>query len=130
MRYLIFLATLTFVMMVVMTDRLPVCCKVCSDDKIKTYSVDAPHGHCAESCIPPNKFDLYKLFERNLTRSKTNNETSCANNGYAAYWMTEEHGIPRILQVEVDMYNHTHGKTNDLIVKYLIEGNGLPVIGK
>ena len=83
------------------------CCSVCSGDGVeKTYSIDTKAGHCGESCIPANKFWLYKIFEAGLTVAENGNESfPCKEHGFTDYWQTETHGIPHILSVAVDFYN-------------------------
>ena len=80
-------------------DPEPKCCVVCADDTIKTFSVDTKHGHCGESCIPPKKFNMYKIFEPGLTRASSNDAKACEMEGWPTYWKTETHGIPHILTV-------------------------------
>ena len=35
----------------------------------KYYSVDVPHGFCGETCIHPEAYPLFKVFEKNLTKA-------------------------------------------------------------
>ena len=83
------------------------CCVACPADEIKTYSIDPNAGHCGESCIHADKFWLYHIFEKWLTKTGSNSGTPCADHGYVDYWMTETHGFPHLLTVQVDFYNKT-----------------------
>ena len=81
------------------------CCTACPDDQIKTFSIDTKGGHCGESCIPPGKYWIYKIFEPGMQKADANDQKVCAENGWPNYSMTETHGIPGVLTVQVDFFN-------------------------
>ena len=83
------------------------CCATCPSggEMIKTYSIDPNAGHCGESCIPADKFWVYHIFEKWLTKADSNDATPCADKGFTEYWETETHGVPHLLSVTVDLYN-------------------------
>ena len=81
------------------------CCEVCPDDQIKTFSIDTKGGHCGESCIPPSKFWLYKIFEPGMQKADANDQKVCAENGWPTFYENETHGFPGLLTVSVDFYN-------------------------
>jgi len=70
------------------------CCKACEAPLQKYYSVDMKHGHCGENCLNPNQFDLFKVFESNLTIADgSTGFTSCADLGWPKYTETVTHGF-------------------------------------
>ena len=86
------------------------CCTKCTGEGIiKTWSIDTTHNECGEGCIPEDKFWLYHIFEKNLTKASSLTATECANRGYTLYDKTETHGIPHVLSVTVDLYKTKEG---------------------
>eukprot|EP01135_Chromosphaera_perkinsii_P003164 Nk52_evm53s236 gene=Nk52_evmTU53s236 len=82
------------------------CCTSCVAPLKMYFSVDTPHGHCAEACTNPSEFKKFKFFEKNLTLATSS--TPCADNGYAKYDKTESHGIPGLISITLDMYDPTN----------------------
>jgi len=89
----------------------PCCNKPCSAPEVKFFSVDHGWGHspfCGETCLDPKKFNLYHLFEKNLTRATV--EHPCAaqfdpvGGHYSVYNKTVTHGVPGLLAVTLDLY--------------------------
>jgi hypothetical protein len=89
------------------------CCKSCTEPLEKYYSVDHGLFHapfCGETCLDPSKYNLYKLFEPNLTKAVDFPENTCAHQYtpdgrfYAAYNSTVTHGVPGVLSVTLDLY--------------------------
>jgi hypothetical protein len=84
------------------------CCKTCEAPLEKYHSVDVPHGFCGEACMDPSKFNIYKIFEKNLTKSDS--DTPCAEQftptgtHYTEYSETVTHGVPGLLAVTLDLY--------------------------
>ena len=77
------------------------CCETCPEGTDKYYSIPIlMHGHCGESCIRPEDYNKYKLFEPKLTLADTN--TPCVDRGFT-YEKTEQHGFGPV-KVEVDLY--------------------------
>merc|ERR1711865_872093 len=66
-----------------------------------------PDGFCGETCINPNKYFIFKVFERNLTKATDN--TPCmeqftpTGGHYTNYTSTVTHGVPG-LSVTLDLY--------------------------
>ena len=88
------------------------CCENCIPGKTKFISVDHGIGHspfCGETCLEPSKYNLYHLFESNLTKAATISNP-CAHeytpNGhkYSIYNSTVTHGWPGVLSVTLDLY--------------------------
>merc|ERR1712195_406028 len=83
------------------------CCVDCVAPEFKYFSVDVPHGFCGETCINPNKYFIFKVFERNLTKATDN--TPCmeqftpTGGHYTNYTSTVTHGVPG-LSVTLDLY--------------------------
>jgi len=83
------------------------CCTDCVAPEVKYFSVDVPHGFCGETCINPNKYFIFKVFERNLTKATDN--TPCmeqftpTGGHYTNYTSTVTHGVPG-LKVTLDLY--------------------------
>jgi len=77
------------------------CCEECVAPKMKYYSVDTPHGHCGESCMRPEHYRGFKLFEPNLTLA---GNLSCAALGWPVYDSTVTHGVPPITMT-LDLYD-------------------------
>jgi hypothetical protein len=83
------------------------CCLTCEAPLIKYYSVDEPHGHCGESCMDPNSFDTFKIFEPNLTIADgSTGYKSCADLGWPIYRETVTHGVWP-LRVTLDLYDRS-----------------------
>merc|ERR1712086_262630 len=82
-------------------------CTDCVAPEVKYFSVDVPHGFCGETCINPNKYFIFKVFERNLTKATDN--TPCmeqftpTGGHYTNYTSTVTHGVPG-LKVTLDLY--------------------------
>lgn len=77
------------------------CCEKCPTGTDKYYSIPTlPENHCGESCIKPEDYIKYKIFEPKLTKADTN--TPCMNMGYS-YIDSETHGFGPI-KIDVDMY--------------------------
>jgi hypothetical protein len=68
--------------------------------------------HCGECCMDPSKYNLYHLFEKNLTRSDA--DEPCKNFGYSTYESTETHGFGPV-KMTLDLYN-LPGTTADIVV--------------
>merc|ERR1711871_864916 len=79
------------------------CCESCTAPQVKYHSVDAPHNHCGETCLEPSKFKLFKIFEKNLTRSTSN--TPCVDLGWPVYDTTVTHGFGPV-KATLDLFNH------------------------
>jgi len=87
------------------------CCSNCTLPQQKYYSVDHGFGHapfCGETCLDPSKFNIYHVFERNLTKS---NETHpCARqyapdgHKYSTFNSTVTHGAFG-LKITLDLYS-------------------------
>ena len=93
-------------------DVIKPCCRVCLSPKAKYISVDHGFGHppfCGETCLEPDKYNVYHIFERNLTKA-ANVSNPCAHeytpNGhkYSVYNSTVTHGWPGVLSVTLDLY--------------------------
>lgn len=90
------------------------CCVTCTAPQDKYFSVDHGWGHppfCGETCLNPKKYDIFHVFEPNLTSA--HNETHpCAHQyapdgrKYTVYNKTVTHGIGP-LSVTLDLYS-TH----------------------
>jgi len=84
------------------------CCTSCEAPLEKYYSVDVSHGFCGEACMDPSKFNIYKIFEKNLTKADSN--TPCSEQftpvgtHYTEYSETVTHGVPGLLAVTLDLY--------------------------
>ena len=78
------------------------CCDVCFNDTEKYYSIPLlQKNNCGESCLNPDDFIKYKIFEPSLT--KANTSYPCEEKGFSTYIDTEIHGFGPI-KVEVDLY--------------------------
>ena len=58
--------------------------------------------HCGECCMDPKKYPLYHFFEKNLTKSMTDNP--CSEFGYTKYDSTDTHGAGPI-KMTLDLYD-------------------------
>merc|ERR1711935_682473 len=89
------------------------CCTDCEAPQVKYFSVDVPHGFCGETCIRPRSYELFHLFEKNLTRATDNNpcrEQFTPNGGhYTNYTSTVSHGGFG-LKVTLDLYGPVPAK--------------------
>ena len=57
------------------------CCSSCDDpDRSKYYSIDLRHGFCGESCMKPEHYRFFKLFEPTLKRAE-NAVNVCSSKG-------------------------------------------------
>lgn len=91
------------------------CCKTCTAPTVKYFSTDAPHGFCGETCIKPDQFDEYKLFEANLTKALAwishpcqHQYTPSNTKTYTDYTQTVTHGDPLgLLTATLDLYAPT-----------------------
>jgi hypothetical protein len=82
------------------------CCTTCeSDADAKFWSIDDRFNQCGEVCFPPDQFDLWKKFEKNLEPAGDSN-TPCADHGYSTYKKTTTHGKGKVA-MEFDMYSVT-----------------------
>ena len=90
----------------------PCCANPCTLPLIKYYSVDHGPFHtpfCGETCLDPKKFNIYHLFEKNLTVA--DGEYPCSHQFtqdggfYSNYSSTVTHGIPGVLAVTLDLYS-------------------------
>ena len=81
------------------------CCIICPNGLTKYYSVSTIFGNCGETCLDPNDYDIYKIFEPGLSIATTNN--ICEDLGYSLYIKTEKHGVWPI-QINVDMYKKSY----------------------
>jgi len=80
------------------------CCDVCTDDTEKYYSIPFFHqNNCGESCINPDDFIKYKIFEPFLT--KANTSYPCEDMGFIFYIDTETHGFGPV-QIDLDLYSN------------------------
>ena len=88
------------------------CCATCVPPFYKYISVDHGFGHppfCGETCLEPNKYNIYHIFESNLTKAP-NISNPCAHeytpNGhkYSVYNQTVTHGWSGLLSVTLDLY--------------------------
>ena len=89
----------------------PCCAGSCTAPQVKFFSVDHGFGHspfCGETCLDPKKYNLYHLFEKNLTQATQ--EHPCAHQfdpsggHYSVYAKTVTHGVPGLLAVTLDLY--------------------------
>lgn len=89
------------------------CCETCDPPKLKYISVDHGPFHppfCGETCLEPSKFNIYHLFEPNLTKTDASHK-GCAQEytptggKYSVYNKTVTHGWPGILSVTLDLYS-------------------------
>merc|ERR1712039_639229 len=84
------------------------CCKTCEEPLKKYYSVDVPHGFCGEACMDPSKFNIYKIFEKNLTLAESDSpcqeQFTPTGTHYTEYSNTVTHGVPGLLAVTLDLY--------------------------
>jgi hypothetical protein len=84
------------------------CCEVCTvEGEEKYYSIArqwtiAGPWNCGESCMRPEDYDTYLLYEPNLLPANGTN-TPCLDNGYDIYLETETHGKGE-LEMTLDMY--------------------------
>lgn len=79
------------------------CCTTCGEGTLKYYSIPKIQDNCGESCLNPDDYKKYKLFEPGLTLADTN--TPCADRNYSIYLGTFTHGSPK-LNATLDMYDH------------------------
>jgi len=84
------------------------CCKKCTGQDQKYYSVDMKHGHCGETCVYPGQFLVYKAFEKNLTIADgSTGYTGCADLGWPKFRETVSHGDPlKLIVATLDLYDH------------------------
>jgi len=79
-------------------------CKVAGEEKY--YSVAKSlfgTKHCGECCMNPSKYNLYHIFEKNLT--KADNDSPCAKTfGYTKYDSTATHGFGPV-KMTLDLYD-------------------------
>merc|ERR1719409_1294639 len=70
----------------------PPCCHECKSPKNKYFSIADDSGPwlCGETCIRDGFYPIFHLFEKNLTKAKSN--TVCADAGYTKYNQTVTHG--------------------------------------
>ena len=85
-----------------LTDGQKKCCEVCSNGTEKYYSIPwLFKNNCGESCIKPEDYKKYKLFEPGLTLA--NSSYPCSERGYLNYEKTNIHGFGP-LKVAIDFY--------------------------
>lgn len=84
------------------------CCTDCSGGTEKYYSIAKLFNNCGESCILPEDFKKYKLFEPGLTLADTN--TPCFDRNYTQYLETTTHGEQGPVQATLDMYGPADAK--------------------
>jgi hypothetical protein len=83
------------------------CCRTCTLPKAMYISVVSKEPFCGQTCIDPKNFNIYHVFEKNLTRDPGG---ACASQYdpsgtfYTVYNTTVTHGIPGILAVTLDLY--------------------------
>jgi len=79
-------------------------CKVAGEEKY--YSVAKSMSgtkHCGECCMNPKSYNLYHLFEKNLT--KADNDSPCSTTfGYTKYDSTATHGFGPV-KMTLDLYD-------------------------
>ena len=79
------------------------CCTSCdTEGDAKFWSIDDRFNQCGEACFPPDQYDLWHKFEKNLLPADGTN-TPCADAGYTIYKKTTTHGQGKLSQ-EFDMY--------------------------
>ena len=79
------------------------CCDICTDNTEKYYSIPFFHKkNCGESCINPDDFLKYKIFEPFLTKANTSHP--CEEMGFIYYVDTETHGF-RPVKIDLDLYS-------------------------
>jgi len=79
------------------------CCTACEEDEEKYYSIAHLLHNCGESCLNPEDFKKYKLFEPGLTLADS--PTPCADRNYTTYLKTAVHGEHSPLDpIAVDLY--------------------------
>ena len=80
----------------------------------KYYSVDVPHGFCGETCIHPEAYPLFKVFEKNLTKadgpSPCKEQFDPSGTKYSVYNSTVTHGVGP-LTIKLDLYGPAKKKT-------------------
>ncbi len=87
------------------------CCENCPEGTDKYYSIPLfQHNRCGESCIDPNDYNKYHLFEPKLTKADSN--TPCLDKGYT-YYTSEQHGFGPV-KISVDLFE----KTNNIKYNY------------
>jgi hypothetical protein len=85
------------------------CCSTCPQGQEKYFSIPKFFRHnCGESCIAPEKYDIYKVLEPDLTKADTN--TPCADRGFTTYVNTETHGKHTPVAIALDMYTNKPSK--------------------
>lgn len=78
------------------------CCETCIDDTVKYYSIPFFFkNNCGESCIKPEDYKKYKLFEPSLEIA--NSTSPCYDRGFKTYQETKVHGFGP-LKVTIDFY--------------------------
>lgn len=58
--------------------------------------------HCGECCMDPSKYNLYHFFEKNLTKSQSDNP--CKGFGFTKYDSTVTHGFGPV-KMTLDLYD-------------------------
>jgi hypothetical protein len=83
------------------------CCRTCTLPKAMYISVVSSEPFCGQTCIDPKDFNIFHVFEKNLTRDPGG---ACARQYapdgrfYTVYNTTVTHGVPGILAVTLDLY--------------------------
>ena len=99
MNLLFYISCLSAVVFSMATDK---CCEVCNNCTDKYYSIPPFFkNNCGESCISPDDYIKYKIFEPALT--KANTSQPCYEKGFVYYVDTETHGFGPI-KIVVDLY--------------------------
>merc|ERR1719408_171047 len=91
---------------VVMKAEAPCCEGGCKEAGMEKYWSIAKGifgtPHCGECCMDPSKYNIYHIFESNLTKATTN--SPCYSFGYTKYDSTVTHGFGPI-QMTLDLYD-------------------------
>ena len=83
--------------------QLDVCCKSCDiEGQVKYFIIDKIYDDCAECCMSPADYPIFKLFEKGLELA--NSTTICDDLGYHTYKKTEANGFGKLTMV-FDMYS-------------------------
>lgn len=80
------------------------CCDTCPDGTQKYYSIPKSNPlNCGESCIAPEDFKKFHLFEPQLTLADSSHP--CEERGFKLFLESETHGVWPI-NIKVDMYTN------------------------
>merc|ERR1712110_1293941 len=93
------------------------CCAVCPEGFEKVYSIITKNHLCGESCLKPEDYWKYKIFEPKMQIADKPDEPICAEHGYRHYNQTEVHGFKPLLSIKLDMYDdYPHTDDDEKII--------------